>query len=108
MLMDEYPEFCSLGPKSLKGSPVTIHLYVENDRCRLQPGSCSRCHRQNAEWRIPSGVDRYGVLEDPFGHSWSIATHIRDLSPEEIRAGAQKNVYRRSSQIKTGTQISKE
>jgi len=34
--------------------------------------------------------DRYGVLEDPFGHSWSVATHIRDLSPEEIRAGAEK------------------
>lgn len=89
MLMDEYPEFNAYGPKSLKGSPVTIHLYVENADAvynrAVAAGAIAKMPMSDTFWG-----DRYGVLEDPFGHSWSIATHIRDLSPEEIRAGAEK------------------
>jgi PhnB protein len=87
MLMDECPEWGSLGPKSLKGSPVTIHLAVENvdavaERA-VAAGAAIKMPVQDMFWG-----DRYGVLEDPFGHQWSVATHIRDLSAEEIQKAA--------------------
>lgn len=90
MLMDEFPEFCSLGPKSLKGTPVTIHLYVENADAvfnrAVAAGAIAKMPMADMFWG-----DRYGVVEDPFGHSWSIATHVRDMSLEEIAEAAKKN-----------------
>ncbi|MES2025731.1 MAG: VOC family protein [Pseudomonadota bacterium] len=89
MLMDEYPEFGALGPTSLKGSPVTIHLYVENADAvftrAIAAGAKAKHAMEDTFWG-----DRYGVLEDPFGHSWSIATHIRDVTPEEMQQAAKK------------------
>ena len=86
MLVDENPEWGMLGPKALKGSPVTIHLYVENvDAVVAQAvaaGATVTMPVADMFWG-----DRYGVLEDPFGHHWSVATHTRDLSPQEIQAG---------------------
>jgi PhnB protein len=84
MLVDEFPEWGSLGPKALKGSPVTIHLAVENvdefaERA-VKAGATVKHPVADAFWG-----DRYGVLEDPFGHLWSVATHVKDLSPEEIQ-----------------------
>lgn len=83
MLVDEVPAWGALGPKALKGSPVTIHLAVENvDAAVAQAVACG------AKVTMPVADmfwgDRYGQLEDPFGHRWSVATHIRDLSPDEI------------------------
>ncbi|MNR76066.1 hypothetical protein D3C72_67210 [compost metagenome] len=90
MLMDEFPEFCSLGPKSLKGSPVTIHLYVENADAvfnrAVAAGAIAKMPMEDMFWG-----DRYGVVEDPFGHSWSIATHVRDMTQEEIAEAAKKS-----------------
>lgn len=87
MLVDEFPDWGSLGPKSLKGSPVTIHLYVENVDAAFEQavhaGAKVTMPLENAFWG-----DRYGRLEDPFGHSWSLATQIRDLSPEELQEAA--------------------
>lgn len=85
MLMDENPAWGARGPKLLKGSPVTIHLQVEDvDTIVAQAVAAG------AKVIMPVADmfwgDRYGVLEDPFGHSWSVATHLRDLSPEEIEA----------------------
>ena len=89
MLVDEFPDWCSLGPKSLKGSPVTIHLYVEDADAFVR-----RAVAAGAKVTMPVDDmfwgDRYGKLEDPFGHHWSVATHVRDLSPEEMRQAAQK------------------
>jgi PhnB protein len=89
MLVDEFPEWGALGPKALKGSPVTIHLYVEDvDRFverAVAAGATLKMPVADAFWG-----DRYGQLEDPFGHHWSVATHVRDLSDEEIRAAAAK------------------
>ncbi|MFZ0132986.1 MAG: VOC family protein [Desulfobacterales bacterium] len=83
MLADEFPEDGSLGPKSLKGSPVTIHLYVENADAFVE-----RAVAAGAKITMPLADmfwgDRYGQLEDPFGHRWSVATHVRDLSSEEL------------------------
>ena len=84
MLVDEMPEHGALGPKSLKGSPVTIHLYVENADATVE-----RAVKAGAKVTMPVADmfwgDRYGQLEDPFGHHWSIGTHVRDVSMEEMQ-----------------------
>jgi len=89
MLADEFPDWGSLGPKSLKGSPVTIHLYVED-----VDAFAARAVAAGAKITMPVQEmfwgDRYGKLEDPFGHQWSVSTHVRDVSPEEMRQAAQK------------------
>lgn len=88
MLVDEFPDWGSLGPKSLKGSPVTIHLYVEDVDATVALAVAA-----GAKVTMPVNDmfwgDRYGKIEDPFGHHWSIATHVRDVSAEEIQAGAK-------------------
>ena len=84
MLADEFPQWKSFGPKSLNGTPVTLHLYVEDADAAFQ-----RAVDAGASVKMPVADmfwgDRYGIVEDPFGHLWSIATHVRDMSPEEIR-----------------------
>ncbi len=88
MLMDEFPEWGTLGPKALKGTPVTLHLYVKDVDAEM-----ARAVAAGATVTMPVSDmfwgDRYGQVEDPFGHRWSIATHTRDLSPEEIRKGME-------------------
>ena len=84
MLVDEMPEWGALGPKSLKGTPVTIHLYVEDVDAFVE-----RAVKAGAKVTMPVADqfwgDRYGKLEDPFGHHWSVATHVRDVSMEEVQ-----------------------
>jgi PhnB protein len=84
MLVDEMPEWGALGPKSLKGSPVTIHLYVDDVDAVV-----ARAVKAGAKVTMPVADqfwgDRYGKLEDPFGHHWSVATHVRDVSMEEAQ-----------------------
>jgi PhnB protein len=79
MLVDEAPQHGMLGPKSLKGSPVIIHLYV-NDADAV----AARAAAAGAKITMPVSEmfwgDRYGQLEDPFGHHWSVATHVRDVT----------------------------
>ncbi|HEY0338982.1 MAG TPA: VOC family protein [Burkholderiales bacterium] len=89
MLVDEMPEWGALGPKSLKGSPVTIHLFVEDVDASVQ-----RAVGAGAKITMPPADmfwgDRYAKVEDPFGHHWSVATHVRDVSPEEMQQAMQK------------------
>ena len=89
MLVDEMPEWGALGPKSLKGSPVTIHLYVDDADAFV-----ARAVQAGAKVTMPVADqfwgDRYGVIQDPFGHNWSVATHVRDVSPEEMQAAMKK------------------
>ena len=89
MLMDEMLEMKALGPKSLKGSPVTIHLQVEDvdDVVKQAVAAGATLIRPTADmfWG-----DRWAGLEDPFGHHWSVATRIRDVSPEEIQQAMAK------------------
>jgi uncharacterized glyoxalase superfamily protein PhnB len=84
MLVDEMPEWGALGPKALKGSPVTIHLYVDDVDAFV-----ARAVKAGAKVTMPVDDqfwgDRYGKIEDPFGHHWSIATHLRDVSPDEMQ-----------------------
>ncbi len=90
MLIDEFPEWNSFGPKALKGSPVTIHLYVEDADAFVKQAITA-----GAKVIMPLADmfwgDRYGVLEDPFGHRWSVATHTRDVSHEELLKAAQQS-----------------
>lgn len=85
MLHDEFPEMGALGPKARGGSSVTLHLFVPD-----VDAAVARAVSAGATIRMPVTDmfwgDRYGVVEDPFGHSWSIATHLRDLTPAEILA----------------------
>jgi PhnB protein len=84
MLVDENRQFGMLGPKTLKGSPVTIHLYVDDVDAffahAVAAGAKATMPPADMFWG-----DRYGVVEDPFGHHWSIATHKRDVSPAEMQ-----------------------
>jgi PhnB protein len=94
MLVDEFSEHGSVGPKALKGSPVTIHLNVPDVDATVADAVDA-----GAKVTMPVADmfwgDRYGQLEDPFGHRWSVATHIRDMSPEEIKnAAAQMQMGR--------------
>ncbi len=89
MLMDDFPEWGSLGPKALKGSPVTLHLYVTD-----VDASMKQAEAAGATVAMPVADmfwgDRYGQVIDPFGHRWSIATHKFDYSPEEIQQNMAK------------------
>ncbi|MGC2033103.1 MAG: VOC family protein [Steroidobacteraceae bacterium] len=89
MLVDEMPEWGSLGPKVLKGSPVVIHLYVDD-----VDAFTARAVAAGAKVTMPVADmfwgDRYGQLEDPFGHRWSVATHVRDVSPADMQQALQK------------------
>ena len=88
MLADEYQEWGSKSPKTLDGTPVTIHLYVENADAvydqAIAAGATGTMAMADMFWG-----DRYGQVIDPFGHSWSIATHIKDMTPEEMAKAAQ-------------------
>jgi uncharacterized glyoxalase superfamily protein PhnB len=87
MLTDEFPQMGALGPKALKGSPVTLHLFVPDVDAAI-----ARAVTAGGKLLMPAEDmfwgDRYGLVEDPFGHRWSIATHLQDLTPEQI----QKNL----------------
>ena len=90
MMTDAAPEWGAHDPKALKGSPVTVHLYVDDvDKVVKQAvaaGAKVTLPVDNMFWG-----DRYGKLEDPFGHHWSVATQVRTLSPDEVKA-AMKDV----------------
>ena len=89
MLVDEFPDRGSFGPKALKGASVTLHLYVEDADAwfarAVAAGATVIMPLDDMFWG-----DRYGILEDPFGHRWSIATHMRDVSHEEMQEAMQK------------------
>ena len=88
-LVDDFPEFC--GGKSgtaiaLGGTPVTIHRFVEDCDAAIdkavKAGATITMPPMDMFWG-----DRYGVVTDPYGHQWSIATHIKDMTPEEMMEG---------------------
>ena len=88
MLGDERPQQSSKSAESMGGSPINFYLYVENVdqafRRALEAGAKSQMAVEDMFWG-----DRVGTVQDPFGYSWTIATHVKDLSPQEIQQGAQ-------------------
>jgi PhnB protein len=89
MLMEENKQWGALGPTSLGGSPVTLHLYVNDCDAvyakAVAEGATDKMAPSDMFWG-----DRYGVLVDPYGHNWAIATHVRDVSPEDMQAAIAK------------------
>lgn len=88
MLVDELLQWGVKGPLTLGGTPVTIHHYVADADATFEQALAA-----GAKVHMPLGDmfwgDRYGVVIDPYGHSWAIATHIKDMSPEEIAAAGK-------------------
>jgi PhnB protein len=87
MLADEHPDMGYRGPRSLGGSAVSIMLYVAD-----VDGTFERAVKAGAKAQRPVGNqfygDRSGTLEDPFGHIWTISTHVEDVAPEELKRRA--------------------
>ena len=83
MLSDEYPDMGVKGPKSLGGTPVTLSVYVEDVDAvfgqAVQAGASALRQPENQFYG-----DRSGQFEDPFGHRWNVATHVEDVSPDEM------------------------
>ena len=83
MLADEHPEMGHRGPKALGGSPVSIMIYVE-DADRLFQAALAGGATQLRPMEDQFYGDRSGMITDPFGHTWTIATHIEDVAPDEM------------------------
>lgn len=85
MLNDEFPDFDNLGPKSRGGTTVGLLIYTDDVdnafKKAIQAGGTEKMPVEDQFWG-----DRMGTLTDPFGHKWSIATHVEDVRPEDIPA----------------------
>jgi PhnB protein len=88
MLADEHPGMGYRSPRTLGGSSVSILLYVEDVDAVFERSvkAGARVQRPVADQFYG---DRSGTLEDPFGHVWTVATHIEDVAPEELERRAQ-------------------
>ena len=84
MLADEYPDYGNLSPKTLGGSAVRLHMYVEDVDAFFEKAIAA-----GAKVLIPVADqfygDRSGRLEDPFGHVWLVSTHVEDVEPEDMQ-----------------------
>jgi PhnB protein len=87
MLADEFPEWDARSPKTIGGSPVVIMLYVEDVDAVVQRAVAAGARLFKPVTDQFYG-DRSGTITDPFGHKWTIATHIEDVSPEEMKKRA--------------------
>jgi PhnB protein len=89
MLADEHPEMGIVGPESIGGYPLSLHLYVDDvDRTAERfVAAGGKVVREVADQFYG---DRGGKFEDPFGHVWWLATHREDVSPDEIQRRAAK------------------
>ena len=98
MLSDEYPEFGSLSPQSGGSTSVGLHIYVDD-----VDSAFARAVKAGAHVDMPVADqfwgDRYGRLRDPFGHKWSLATHKRDMSAEEMKSGMEEAFAKAASKI---------
>ncbi|MCA9076263.1 MAG: VOC family protein [Planctomycetaceae bacterium] len=88
MLADEHPEYDALSPETVGGSPISLMIYVED-----VDSSFERAVNEGATIVQPVEDqfygDRSGRVKDPFGYTWTLATHIEDLSQEEINERMQ-------------------
>jgi PhnB protein len=84
MLGEESAQFGALSPQSIGGSPMGLHIYIDG-----VDAAFDRAVKAGAEVEMPVmdqfWGDRYGKLKDPFGHKWSIGTHVKDMSTEEMK-----------------------
>ncbi|WKX69061.1 VOC family protein [Streptomyces sp. XD-27] len=83
MLADEFPEMGARGPKTVGGTPVNLYVYVDD-----ADAAFARAMAKGAKELQPMADqfygDRAGQFEDPFGHRWNVATHVEDVSADEL------------------------
>jgi len=86
-LNDEFPEMGAKCPLGTNGTPMQIHLYVEDVDSLFQQAVSA-----GAKVVMPLADqfwgDRYGVVEDPSGHHWALASHVQDMTPEQMKQAA--------------------
>ena len=99
MLNDEFPEMSGSAAPRGEASGITLHLYVDNvDNLFKQAtaaGASVKMPLMDQFWG-----DRYGIVQDPYGFKWSLATHVKDMSPEEMKK-AQNEMMKQMPQKKT-------
>jgi PhnB protein len=84
MLSDEWPEGGHLSPQSLSGTPVSLHIYVDDVDSAFRKAVDSGAKEERAVQDQFYG-DRSGTLLDPFGHRWNLATHVEDVPEDELK-----------------------
>jgi PhnB protein len=89
MLSDPFPQASTAPPKELGGTSASVFLYVEDTdtlyREAVDAGGTSLMEPDDMFWG-----DRFASVQDPFGHTWTIATHVEDVSPEELERRSQE------------------
>lgn len=89
MMSEVFPEYGGKEPIALGGSPASVHIYVDDVDSAWKRAVDAGCESvmplEDAFWG-----DRFGCLSDPFGHQWSMASQIQELSPEDIMEAAAK------------------
>lgn len=89
IMADEFPEMGAVGPNTLGGTTASLHIYTDNAdnlfKQATDAGASIIMPLADMFWG-----DRYGQIQDPFGHRWAIATHQKDVSPEEMENAAKK------------------
>lgn len=102
MLSDEMPGTETRSPQSLNGTTTNLFIYVKDADAAfnkaVSAGARSTMPLTDMFWG-----DRYGKLTDPFGHSWSIATHKEDVAPEEMKKRSEAYAAKMSTQHRVGT-----
>lgn len=84
MLADESPEMNALSPVALGGTPVTLAVYTEDvDTMYARALASGALERRKVKTEFYG--DRTGTVVDPFGHVWTIATHVEDVSPDDMK-----------------------
>ena len=86
-LNDEFPEMGARSPLGTNGTPVQLHLYVE-DVDSLYQSALSAGAKVVMPLADQFWGDRYGVVEDPSGHRWALASHVRDMAPDQLKQAA--------------------
>jgi uncharacterized glyoxalase superfamily protein PhnB len=86
-LVDEMPQMGCHSPQALGGTPISLHLYVEDADAVFNQAVAAGAKPQMPPMDMFWG-DRFGKLADPFGHEWTVATHKEDVSPEEMKKRA--------------------
>jgi PhnB protein len=98
MLSDEFPDYGALSPQSIGGSAMGLHIYLDGVDAAFE-----RAVKAGAEVEMPVmdqfWGDRYGKLKDPFGHKWSIGTHVKDLSMDDMKKGMDEAMEKAASKM---------
>jgi hypothetical protein len=103
-LADEMPEFGCKSPAQLGGTPVTFYVYVENVdaawKRAIDAGAKETMPLMDMFWG-----DRCGKIDDPFGHGWNLAQHVKDLTPDQIAAGHLRDATVEEGRVRADVRI---